>query len=79
MGMIDSPGRSFQMIIIAKELVLGDRKQEDNPFRWNAVVLNLPATRTYQPAMPWVYKARNDGLIVGDCFLYVDDNKLTAL
>jgi hypothetical protein len=78
MGMIDSPGRSVQLIIVAKELVLGDRRREDNPFRWFGVILNLPATPRYRPAMPWVYKSRRDGLIANDCFLYVDDNKMTG-
>ena len=56
MSMVDSPGRSVQIIIIAKELVMGNRGQDNNPFRWSAVVLNHPATPQYQPAMPWVYK-----------------------
>jgi hypothetical protein len=28
--------------------------------------------------MPWVYKRRQDGAIANDCFIYVDDNKLTG-
>lgn len=42
------------------------------------MILNLPATPRYRPAMPWVYKSRRDGLIANDCFLYVDDNKMTG-
>jgi hypothetical protein len=78
MGMVDSPQRSCQMMIIAKEIAFGDRRQQSNPFRWHVVVLNLPGTKSYDNKMPWIYKRRQDGAIANDYFIYVDDNKLTG-
>jgi hypothetical protein len=78
MGTIDSPERLCQMMIIAKEVAFGDRRQRTNPFRWHMVVLNLPGTGSYDTKMPWVYKQQKDGVIANDCFIYLDDNKLTG-
>ena len=42
MGLRDSPYRSLQMMIMAKFVAYGDRKDKKKPFRWKSVVLNLP-------------------------------------
>eukprot|EP00956_Cyclotella_meneghiniana_P024771 scaffold50352_cov40-Cyclotella_meneghiniana.AAC.1 len=74
MGLRDSPGRSGQMMILAKELAYGRRKDVSNPFQWDKVVLNLPGSEHYDPRLPWVFKLRKDGSIASEAFIYVDDN-----
>ena len=78
MGLTDSPHRSIQMMMIAKEMAQGSNKDRRNPFQWEKVVLNLPGSRGYNPKRPWVYKMREDGKIANDAFVYVDDNKSTG-
>jgi hypothetical protein len=78
MGLTDSPYRSCQMMTCVKETAFGDRHAQSNPFRWDRVVLNLPYTPEYDSSMPWVYKARRDGSIASDTFVYVDDVKGTG-
>eukprot|EP00956_Cyclotella_meneghiniana_P020426 scaffold36140_cov54-Cyclotella_meneghiniana.AAC.1 len=78
MGLRDSPGRSGQMMVIAKEMAYGDRKDPSNPFQWERVVLNLPGNPNRNPKLPWVYKLRADGLIAAEAFIYVDDCRVVA-
>ena len=42
MGLRDSPSRSLMMMIRAKFIAYGDRRDSTNPFSWSHVVLNLP-------------------------------------
>ena len=78
MGLTDSPFRSAQMMMVAKEKALGSHTDERNPFRWTVVVLNLPGNKLYDPTMPWVYKRRANGQIASGAFVYVDENKTTG-
>eukprot|EP00956_Cyclotella_meneghiniana_P033568 scaffold97112_cov54-Cyclotella_meneghiniana.AAC.1 len=78
MGLRDSPGRSGQMMILAKELAYGDRHDATNPFQWDRVVLNLPGSEHYEPRLPWVFKLRKDGTVASEAYIYVDDNRVTA-
>eukprot|EP00956_Cyclotella_meneghiniana_P004556 scaffold5607_cov45-Cyclotella_meneghiniana.AAC.4 len=78
MGLRDSPGRSGQMMVIAKEMAYGDRRDPSNPFQWERVVLNLPGNPKRNPKLPWVYKLRADGLIAAEAFIYVDDCRVVA-
>jgi len=73
MGLTDSPYRAIQIMLWAKELVLGDRRDETNPFRWNHVELNLLGSKTYDASRPSVSKRRADGILAADMFQYVDD------
>jgi hypothetical protein len=64
---------------VAKEYILGDRKDPNNVFRWDVVRMNLPGSKEYDPTLPWVSKIRlDDGKIAADLFLYVDDGRLTG-
>ena len=79
MGLKSSPYQAVQAIMVAKEVVLGDRMDTKNAFRWDDVVLNLPGSASYDPSLPWVYKIRlSDGKIAADLFIYVDDGRITA-
>ena len=47
-------------------------------FAFSKVILNLRGNKNYDPSMPWIYKARNDGTIACDMFTYVDDERVTG-
>lgn len=79
MGLKSSPYQAVQAVMVAKEFVMGDRKDPANAFRWDVVRLNLPGSKDYDPAMPWVSKVRlDDGHVACDLFIYVDDGRVCA-
>jgi hypothetical protein len=79
MGLTPSPFQAVQRMAYAKEVILGDRKDPANPFRWDWVQMNLPGQVGYDPSKPWVSKIRKeDGRIVGDIFSFVDDLRPTS-
>ena len=42
MGLSSSPYNSIQSIMIAKNIIIGNRKDIKNPFHWNRIEENLP-------------------------------------
>ena len=78
MGLRDSPYRSIQMALIARDMAYGDRTDPNNPFQWESVELNLPGQFGYDPTLPWVYKLRSDGHLASELYLYVDDGRPTG-
>ena len=78
MGLKSSPYNSVQGSLRAKRLVMGNPKDENNPFAWHSVRLNLPGTEGYDPTMPWIVKLRKDGLVASDIAQYVDDVRIIA-
>jgi hypothetical protein len=78
-GIQSSPYQAFQAILVAKEYILGNRKDAKNIFRWNHVQMNLPGSRDYDPRLPWVSKIRiEDGLIATDLVIYIDDDRVSG-
>lgn len=55
------------------------RHDVKNPFQWEYVRFNLPGTPDYDPILPWVAKIRVDGTLATEFFIYVDDERITAL
>jgi hypothetical protein len=55
MGLSCSPYQSVQMGTRGKQMILGDRLQETNRFRWDDVCLNLPGNAGYDPKQPWIF------------------------
>ena len=79
MGLKSSPYQAGQAILVAKEVIKGDRKDPGNAFRWDDVRMNLPGSKEYDPKHPWVSKIRlSDGKIAADLFVYVDDARITG-
>jgi hypothetical protein len=79
MGLKSSPYQSVQGMLVVKEVILGDRLDPENVFRWDHIRMNLPGSKTYDPSLPWVSKVRlSDGRIAADLFIYVDDVRLTG-
>lgn len=58
------------------EIIKGNPKDENNPFAWENVVLNLPSCEDYDPSQPWVSMRKKDGSLATDCFVSVDDGKV---
>jgi hypothetical protein len=64
-------------MLVAEEVILGDRMDSQNSFRFDEVVVNLPGMPSYQPGLPWVSKLRwSDQQIACDLFVYVDDARV---
>jgi hypothetical protein len=76
-GLRSSPYQACQAVLVAREYILGNRKDPKNVFRWDVVRMNLSGSKDYDPSIPWVSKIRmDDGKIAADTFLYVDDGRL---
>jgi hypothetical protein len=79
MGLTGSPYQAVQTATRGKQVILGDRKDRSNPFRWDTVELNLPGSVAYNPTLPWIFKRRTeDNRIAADLHTYIDDNRVTA-
>jgi len=74
MGMRPSPFVAIQYLYIAIEFAVGDRRDSNNPMRWDRLRLNLPGDPRFDPSLPFVMKwnARVDK-IAGDVEIFVDD------
>ena len=73
MGFKPSPYLTTNDICHLEPILKGDRHLATNPFRWKSVELNLPGDPGDTPALPWVYKAQDNGAVAGDLFSYIDD------
>jgi hypothetical protein len=79
MGLKSSPYQAVQAMLVAKEIIGGNRHEASNAFRWDRVRMNLPGSKKYDPSLPWVSKIRvSNGKMAADLFIYVDDARLTA-
>ena len=78
MGMKDSPYRSIQLMLMMKKLAYGKRTDQNNPYQWERVELNLPGSEDYDPTLPWVMKVRIDGHLACEIYVYVDDCRITG-
>lgn len=66
-------------MLVLQEVVLRNRRDLENVFRWDKIRMDLPASKTYDPNLPWVSKIRlEDGMIAADLFIYVNDVRLTG-
>jgi len=55
MGLRPSPYVAYQGALIAKQVSLG-APDDETPFSWKTVELNLPGNVNYRPERPWVSK-----------------------
>jgi hypothetical protein len=79
MGLRSSPYAAVQAMLIAQEVILGDRlNEEGNVFSWDKMMLNLPGQVDYNPSRSWVTKVHKDGSVAADMFVYVDDVRSSA-
>ena len=77
MGMRPSPWVTFRLLMWMMEIVVGDRKEINNPFRWDEVRLNLPGSGSYNTSLPRVFKwdSLEEG-IAFDCKFFCDDFRI---
>jgi hypothetical protein len=69
-----SPYQTTQSVGWAKEVILGDRLDARNVFKWAAVRMNFPGSSNYNPRVQWVSKVwKEDGRVTADLFIYIDD------
>lgn len=78
MGLRPSPYLCVKGMLLAKEIIMGDRTDLSNVFRWDHVLLNLPGMAGYDPGKPWVSKRRSDGTLAADLISFVDDLRPVA-
>jgi hypothetical protein len=79
MGLKPSPYQAVQGMMVAEDVIKGDRSDLENPFRWDTVRMNLPGSKSYDPALPWVSKVRlGDNNIACDLVIFVDDLRVTG-
>ena len=76
MGFRPSPFAAIRMFLLAEEVVRGDRREKSNWLRWDKIRLNLPASKGYDPTLPWVSKVvlfAGFLLLAADFITFVDD------
>jgi hypothetical protein len=78
MGFRPSPYLATQQLLKANNYLMGDRRDEANPFHWTRIVLNLPGDPNYDPTRDFVYKLHPSGAIANDKHTYIDDLRLTG-
>jgi len=60
-GLSLSPYSSVQGSTRAKRVIMGNLRNDDNPFSWHSIRLNLPGTAAdYNPTLPWMLKIRKN-------------------
>ena len=75
MGLTSSPYVTGKMFGWTIDIILGDRWDPKNPFRWDAVQVNLPGMPNYDPSQPRLVRT-SEGNIAAALEAYVDDLRL---
>ena len=77
MGMRPSPWVTIRLLMWMMEVVVGDRREKTNPFRWDCIKLNLPGDEKYDPTMPRVYKWNDiSETLACECKFFCDDFRI---
>jgi hypothetical protein len=66
------------MYLVSEEIIRGDRHDTTNAFQWTTLLLNLPGTKGYRPALAWISKRRDDRSLASDFVCFVDDLRITG-
>ena len=78
MGLRPSPYAAVKGALIARRMILGDRHDPKNPFRWQRVVLNQPGDKGYRAELPWIMQVKEDGHLATAVCQYIDDLRTCA-
>ena len=54
MGIPYPPYHTYQAVNWEMNIALGDRRDSDNPFSWDRLVVNFPGSEGYNCKHPWV-------------------------
>jgi hypothetical protein len=75
-----SPYYSTRFYYWAEEFARGNRRDKENPLRWDEARLNLPGDKAFDPTLPRVMKWDRDiDNIAGDVLTFVDDLRASGL
>ena len=78
MGFRPSPYLTTRDMRRIEPILIGEKDDPKNVYRWNIVILNLPGSKDYDPSKPKVYRVRKDGTMAADLFIYIDDLRNTG-
>ena len=79
MGLRPSPFWAAWFYYFAAEFARGNPQDTWNALRWDKVILNLPGSETFNPALPWVMKWDSIlGRIAGDIVAFVDNLRISG-
>jgi hypothetical protein len=79
MGSKPSPYYAVAFFYLAEEFVRGCHLEEDNPLRWDYIVLNIPGDLKYTPTKSRVFKWDRIGKhIAGEVAVFMDDLRGTG-
>ena len=74
MGLKSSPYVCTQTFGWCEDVIRGNRREANNPLRWDEVVLNLPVSKDDQPEKPWVVRlCSKTGKLATFFGTYIDD------
>jgi hypothetical protein len=66
MGFKSSPYNCIRMYLVAEEIIRGDRRDHQNAFQWESLMLNLPGDPSYSPSQAWITKRWADNSHASD-------------
>ena len=72
MGFMFSPYLSCNFFGWTVDVIYGDRRDVENPYRWDRIMTNFPGSPTYDPTQPMLCKIIGD-LIAAMFEVFVDD------
>lgn len=80
MRLKQSPYFCIKGELLETEVIQGDRRDPNNPYRWFKIILNLPGSKGYDPREPRVWKAQSADRkqIAAVLCQYVDDLRNAA-
>jgi hypothetical protein len=77
-GLKPSPYKCIKALLIAIEIIRGDRRDHKNPFHWGMITYNLPGDPEYDPSKPRLSRLRTNFLMASLILCYVDDMRAAA-
>lgn len=79
MGLKPSPYKCIKALLLAIEVVKGDRRDPCNPFQWDQIQLNLPGTTQYDPSKPRLSRLQVDGSTLASLLVSFVNDMRTAV
>lgn len=77
-GLSNSPYNSIQSVLYAKQLVMGDKKDRENPLHRERIEDNLPFLAAYKALLPKLTKICVNGGHGSEIVVYVDNVRIIA-
>ena len=78
MGLTSSTYCSCQTALLAKQMIMGDKKEEDNAYHWAHVQENLPFVENYNVSVAHLRKVQTDGHLASEVLQYVDNLRIIS-